>query len=155
MVNRTANVDVRVLIRHLLVAVALTLSFSTATVGRAAELIMFYSPVCEWCEAWDREVGIVYLKTVEGRIAPLRKLDIDEPRPTTLSTIDVVIYTPTFVLMQDGREVGRILGYSGEYQFWGLLGPLLDRLHLTKAGPAGSVVSHQDIARTTATGARK
>jgi len=28
----------------------------------AAELIMFDSPVCEWCEIWEDEVGIVYHK---------------------------------------------------------------------------------------------
>lgn len=142
------------LTRHLLIAVGVTLSFSSATMGRAAELVMFYSPVCEWCEVWEREVGVVYSKTPEGRIAPLRRLDIDEPRPKTLSTIDAVIYTPTFVLMENGQEVGRILGYIGEYQFWGLLGPLVDRLHVRKAGTAGSV-SYQDIAKTTATGVGK
>ncbi|MDH3673315.1 MAG: thioredoxin family protein [Gammaproteobacteria bacterium] len=137
----------RILIRHFVV-VGLTLSFSTATASRAAELIMFYSPLCEWCEAWDREVGIVYSKTSEGRIAPLRRLDIDEPRPTTLGAIDVVIYTPTFVLMENGREVGRIVGYRGEHHFWGLLGPLLDRLHLPKAGTAG-FASRRDIVKIT------
>ncbi len=144
----------KVLIRHVLAVVGLILSFFTANVSQAAELIMFYSPVCEWCEVWEREVGVVYSKTPEGRIAPLRRLDIDEPRPKTLSTIDAVIYTPTFVLMENGRELGRILGYIGEYQFWGLLGPLLDRLHLTKAGTVG-LVSHQEFAKTTTTGVGK
>lgn len=30
-------------------------------------------------------------------------------------------YTPTFVLIDGGREVGRIEGYPGEAFFWGLL----------------------------------
>jgi hypothetical protein len=31
-------------------------------------------------------------------------------------------------LLDDGREVGRILGYPGEGHFWGLLGELIERL---------------------------
>ena len=35
---------------------------------------------------------------------------------------------PTFVLVEDGRELGRIEGYPGEDFFWGLLGKLLEKL---------------------------
>lgn len=152
MVNSVINM--KVLVRHLLVAVGLMFSLFTVTVSGAAELIMFYSSVCEWCEAWNREVGIVYSKTAEGRTAPLRRIEIDEPRAAALSAIDVVIYTPTFVLMEHGREVGRILGYSGENHFWGLLEPLVDRLPLTETGTTGGF-SHQDVTKTTAKGVEK
>jgi hypothetical protein len=32
-----------------------------------------------------------------------------------------VRYSPTFVVVMDGREIGRIEGYPGEAFFWGLL----------------------------------
>ncbi len=95
---------------------------------RAAELVMFESPLCEWCEAWDRDVGVVYHKTEEGRLAPLRRVELHAPRPEDLGTVEAVIYTPTFVLMDRGRELGRITGYPGEDHFWGLLGVLLEQL---------------------------
>ena len=38
------------------------------------------------------------------------------------------MYTPTLVLMDGGREVGRIVGYPGADLFWGLLGELFQRL---------------------------
>lgn len=78
--------------------------------------------------AWDQEVGVIYHKTAEGRTAPLRRFDIGDPRPPDLAALPDIIYTPTFVLMDGGREVGRIVGYLGEDQFWGLLGELLKRL---------------------------
>jgi hypothetical protein len=37
-----------------------------------------------------------------------------------------IIYTPTFVLADNGREVGRIEGYPGDAFFWGLLESLLE-----------------------------
>lgn len=94
----------------------------------AAELVMFESDVCEWCERWHAEVGVIYDKTGEARLAPLRRVDIYDPVPEDLSHLRAVHYTPTFVLMQDGKEVGRILGYPGEDFFWGLLAEELDKL---------------------------
>jgi hypothetical protein len=99
----------------------------------AAELLMFETRACEWCEQWREDVGVVYPKTPEGRAAPLRRVDLDAPRPADLAGVANVIYTPTFVLFDQGREVGRILGYPGEAHFWGLLGVLLQKL---ETGPS-------------------
>ena len=38
-----------------------------------------------------------------------------------------VVYTPTFLLMSDSREIGRIEGYPGEDFFWALLNQILDK----------------------------
>lgn len=94
----------------------------------AAELVMFESRACPWCEAWDEEIGGIYPLTDEARIAPLRRVDADDPLPEDLAGVRAVIYTPTFVLVQDGVEVGRILGYPGEDFFWGLLAMELEKL---------------------------
>jgi hypothetical protein len=96
--------------------------------AESAELVMFEAPACEWCEAWDDEVGVVYHKTSEGRRAPLRRISIHASRPPDLAPIAPVHYSPTFVLMDGAHEVGRIVGYPGEAHFWGLLQALLDRL---------------------------
>ncbi len=96
--------------------------------AQAAELILFETLGCPYCMAWDEEVGVIYHKTEEGRTAPLRRLDIGDPRPPELAALPDILYSPTFVLLDGGREVGRILGYSGEDHFWGLLGELLARL---------------------------
>ena len=90
---------------------------------------MFDAGACEWCDAWDRDVGVVYHKTEEAGLAPLRRVRLQGPRPRDLEHIVGVVYTPTFVLVDDGREIGRINGYPGEDHFWGLLGVLLKKLH--------------------------
>jgi len=100
----------------------------------AAELVMFEATGCEWCAAWDREIGIVYPRTEEGRQAPLRRVDKSQPRPADLAGLEGVVYTPTFVLMDRGKEIGRILGYPGESHFWGLLGVLLKKLPARAGG---------------------
>lgn len=93
----------------------------------ALELIMFEQESCEWCEAWNKDVGVVYSKTDEGKKAPLRRVDIFDKRPKDLKHLSNPRFTPTFVLFHDGKELGRIRGYPGEDFFWGMLDELLQK----------------------------
>lgn len=101
---------------------------------RAAELVMFEQAGCAWCESFNREIAPVYGKTDEGRRAPLRRIDIANPVPKEFSFIDVEKLTPLFVLVDNGREIGRIRGYPGEDNFWGLLGALIKKLNDPRTG---------------------
>lgn len=96
--------------------------------AQAAELIVFEQDNCGWCDRFHEEIGPVYPNTAEGRLAPLRMIDIHEPLPDDLAGIEKGRFTPTFVLVDDGREVGRMRGYPGDEFFWGLLGELLAKL---------------------------
>ena len=100
-----------------------------ATASRAAELVMFERPGCAWCARFNAEIGPIYGKTGESRAAPLRRVDLSGPLPADLTGIDPGAFTPTFVVVQEGREIGRIRGYPGDAFFFGLL----DRI-LSKAG---------------------
>ncbi len=106
---------------------ALSLIFVNVPSGARAQdltLVMFDEAGCPWCARWDREIGPIYPKTTEGKRAPLRQTDIsDQPRDGSL--VARVRFTPTFVLLSEGQEVGRIEGYPGEDFFWMLLGQML------------------------------
>lgn len=94
----------------------------------AAELLMFEQAGCEWCAAFDRDVAPIYDKTTEGKRAPLRRLTLGAPLPPDLSFVQAERLTPVFVLVDKGREIGRIRGYPGDDHFWGLLGSLIKKL---------------------------
>ncbi len=96
--------------------------------ARAAELVMFEQSGCAWCEAFDREIAPVYDKTAEGARAPLRRINISRAVPSDLAFIYAERLTPLFVLVDKGREIGRIRGYPGEEHFWGLFGVLIKKL---------------------------
>lgn len=100
----------------------------SVTDARAAELVMFEQAGCVWCESFNREIAPIYGRTDEGRRAPLRRIDIAGPVPQEMAFIDVEKLTPLFVLVDNGREIGRIRGYPGEDNFWGLLGALIKKL---------------------------
>ena len=106
----------------------LILTLSLAASARAAELIMFEQKGCVWCEKFDREIAPAYAKTPEGTRAPLRRLDIGKPLPADLAFVRRERFTPVFVLVDRGREFGRIRGYPGDTFFWGLLANLMERL---------------------------
>jgi hypothetical protein len=112
-------------------AMFITLSLSNA---HAAELVMFEQAGCAWCEAFDREIAPIYGKTEEGQRAPLRRVDIAQNLPLDLAFIDRERLTPLFVLVDRGREIGRIRGYPGEDHFWGLLGVLMKKLDAPRNG---------------------
>ena len=92
---------------------------------------MFEQAGCEWCEAFNREIAPIYGKTEEGLRAPLRRVDTTQHLPPDLAFIEPERLTPLFVLVDRGREIGRIRGYPGEDHFWGLLGALLEKLDAT------------------------
>jgi len=102
----------------------------------AADLVMVEEPGCPWCARWNREIAPAYPKTPEGRFAPLIRTDISIPEPDGTRFSARVVYTPTFILVDNGVELGRIEGYPGPDFFWGLLGKLL--AEKTSFSPPGS-----------------
>ncbi len=92
------------------------------------ELVMFDEASCPWCRRWRQEVGPAYPNTPEGKRAPLRTVDISRARASGIALAAPVRMTPTFVLVENGREVGRITGYPGPDFFWTLLDDLLKKL---------------------------
>lgn len=115
-------------LRLLACAVAATVSAFAPASLFAAELLMLEQPGCPWCARFDAEIAPVWPKTEEGRRAPLRRVDITEAWPDDLAGVPKERFTPTFILLDDGKEVGRLRGYAGDEFFWFLIGELLDKL---------------------------
>ena len=82
---------------------------------------------CMWCEHWNKEIAPIYPKTEEGKRAPLRRIDKDAALPEDIKPSRGFFYTPTFLLVVNGVEQGRIEGYPGEDFFWGLLGQMINK----------------------------
>lgn len=104
------------------------LALLTAQIAAAAQLVMVEETHCHWCERWNEEIGVIYDKTAEGKRAPLRRVEISDDLPEGIEFKTRANFTPTFVLIEDGQEVGRIEGYPGEHFFWPMLGQLLKKL---------------------------
>jgi len=102
------------------------LIWMAALTASAAELVMVEEPGCPWCAAWNADIGGIYPKTEEGHLVPLRRMDISERDPEAFTLAKRVVFTPTFLLVDDGREIDRIEGYPGEELFWWRLSTMLE-----------------------------
>jgi thioredoxin-related protein len=98
---------------------------SRALAAPTLELVMVERAGCAWCARWNAEIAPLYGKTAEGAQAPLRRHDLAAGQPP--GAREPVRFTPTFVLLREGKEVGRVTGYVDEGMFWGLLGQLLEK----------------------------
>lgn len=96
--------------------------------ARAAELLMFESRSCIYCLRWERDVGSLYDKTDEAKILPLRRVDVDRQSASGVTLQSPVRYTPTFVVVDKGREIGRIEGFASDDAFWGRLDELAAKI---------------------------
>lgn len=81
------------------------------------ELIMFSTSLCNHCAVFDQDVAKIYKKHQLAKTAPLVKVNLDEAGtgPYILNKpIDVV---PTFVIMKNGKEIGRLSGMMNKLMF--------------------------------------
>jgi thioredoxin-related protein len=116
-------------------AAALVLCACYPLPALAADLVMYTRGGCPFCVRFEREVGPIYPKTREGKMAPLHRVELQAGGFRDSSLKEPVVATPTFILMDDGHEVGRITGYLNEDMFWGLLGSLVAGIDRSEHNP--------------------
>ncbi|MCG6111406.1 MAG: SoxS protein [Paracoccus sp.] len=110
--------------------------------GRAApppgwRLMMVESPACHHCRAWHAQIGPGYAASRAGRAAPLIHVDVDGPYPDGLALDRRPWITPTFVLLSDGFERGRVEGYVGARHFHPVLEAMMREAGLSLPGAPG------------------
>lgn len=115
--------SMRALIACLGLAVATLAGAKSAT---AAELVFVERKSCIYCVRFNREVAPDYSKSDLGRSVPLRHVD-QRRWPSDLAAVDRPPYTPVFILVDKGREIGRFAGYTGARAFNRNLDKLLAR----------------------------
>ncbi|KJS17513.1 MAG: regulatory protein SoxS [Hoeflea sp. BRH_c9] len=109
-------------------AAALAIFMTLSAPVMAAEMVMFEQPGCVWCARFNEDIAPAWPNTEQGRRAPLRRVNIHEPLPADLAEIPIERFTPTFVLVDDGREIARLRGYPGDQFFWALVDDMLSKL---------------------------
>lgn len=94
----------------------------------AAELLVVEQPDCPYCERFNHEVADIYPKTDEGKLAPMVRVQLLEAWPEKYKSVKAPPVTPTFILVNNGQEVDRLVGYPGDEYFWFLIGELFSKL---------------------------
>lgn len=124
--------------RGVFLFVLLVLAFGAP--AHATELIMFDDTTCSWCRKWMAETGPGYPRSPEGKRAPLRRVMLRDQSRIGIALSAPVTGTPTFIVVDGGREKGRIVGYLATAAFYERLGSLLDeRAPTERAESRGSL----------------
>ena len=126
--------------RFFIAVIAMAFLFA-APASAQVKLLMFQQEGCPWCARWNADIAPIYPKTAEGKEAPLERLDIHNPLPAGLALKGMPQFTPTFVLVQNGKELGRIEGYPGPDFFWAMLDQLLKKVAADPAAPQSAAMA--------------
>jgi hypothetical protein len=111
-----ANLRARLWISAVLAAAfSLTAMAPSVSAAGGVRLIMVEQDGCRYCIEWDREIAPKYPQSAEGRFAPLQRAKRGD---ASLKDFNPVIYTPTFLVVRNGQEVGRVTGYAGKMFFY-------------------------------------
>jgi hypothetical protein len=71
-------------------------------------------------------MAAIYEASETGRSIPLRRVH-PKKWPADLAAVDKTPFTPVFILVDEGSEIGRFAGYNGPEHFKRKLGQLLGR----------------------------
>lgn len=81
------------------------------------ELLVLEVETCSICFLVRQRIQPVYEKTTHARTVPMRYVDITRRDELQLGLTSRVDTLPTIVLMRDGKEINRFVGYMGHENF--------------------------------------
>ncbi len=93
--------------------------------GPTLELIVIEARGCPMCRLFRDEIAPAYRATARAKQAPLRFVDVSFTDPATLNLAAPIEIVPTIILMRDGAEIDRLVGYTGPEIFMSVVGKML------------------------------
>lgn len=91
----------------------------------AMELVVLEAPGCIYCGLFRRDVLPSYQASGRAKEMPIRFVDINDAAADALGLDSPVDIVPTFVVLKNNHEVGRIPGYTGPEFFFHTINHLL------------------------------
>ncbi len=98
--------------------------FAQAVVGQTKkqiettfELIMFKTSICNHCAVFDQEVASLYKTHSLAKKAPWINVNLDDAGTGKYHLRKPIDMVPTFVVMKNGKEIGRLPGVIDKFMF--------------------------------------
>lgn len=89
------------------------------------QLVVMESPDCTYCDIFRRDVLPAYEASERAKELPVRFVDVNDAAAAKLELQTPVDIVPTFVVVKDNKEIGRIPGYVGPENFYHAINYLL------------------------------
>lgn len=97
----------------------------TGSIGARDELVVYELPSSAYCRLFRRDVVPAFERSTRARTLPMRFVDLSAEGATEAGLEAPVTTVPTVVLLRDGREAGRITGYTGPENFFHLVNHMM------------------------------
>ena len=91
------------------------------------ELIVFEVDGCNYCHDFRAQILPLYSSSPLGREAPIRFVNVSHSDETKMGLNAAITVAPTVVLMREGREIDRIVGYPGPINFMKMVNYMMGR----------------------------
>lgn len=82
------------------------------------EIVVMEAPGCIYCTLFRRDVLPSYAASQQAKDVPIRFVDVNEEAADALGLDSPIDIVPTFVVLRNNHEVGRIPGYVGPENFF-------------------------------------
>ncbi|MFL2782931.1 MAG: hypothetical protein ACJZ9G_12005 [Rhodospirillales bacterium] len=104
----------------------LALCLQSRTASATNKILMITDAKCPICVIWEKEIGRIYPKTDAAKRYPLYRIEIHNYNQRKNSNSIKQNVTPTFIIIENGNEKGRIIGYSNAELFWWELDSIIE-----------------------------
>lgn len=91
----------------------------------SAELVVMEAEGCTYCTIFRRDVLPSYEMSEHAKSMPVRFVDINDVEKSGIVLDGPISMVPTFVVIKNHREIGRIPGYLGRENFFHAISYLL------------------------------
>ncbi len=91
---------------------------SAPNAGRQLEMVVLEVKDCIYCNVFRRQLLPVYQASRQARRMPVRFVDINDPALGDIGLTQPVGVVPTFVVLENNEEIGRIPGLVGRNEFF-------------------------------------
>lgn len=90
------------------------------------QLVVLEVPGCIYCGVFRRQLLPRYEASKQGKDIPVRFVDLNDPELGEIGLTQPIGVVPTFVLLENNTEIGRIPGYVSHRDFFKAIDHILD-----------------------------
>ena len=89
-------------------------------------MLMITDKNCLYCKIWEKQIGKIYPKTDIAKKFPLQRIEVKNFINYKKYDLKKTNITPTFILIKNTKEEGRIEGYTNPEMFWWQVDEIMD-----------------------------
>ena len=93
--------------------------------GPSIELVVFETDDCAYCLIFRKNIAYLYAQMSQSHTVPMRFVQLKDSKTSGLDLNEPVNIAPTIVLVRDGQEIDRIIGYTEPELFFDMVSHLL------------------------------